>query len=167
MSEPRPHCSVVKPDGTACQAYALPGQQTCVFHDPNRKEAGREARRRGARTRNTPPITVPADAEDLELEHPRDVMRLLADSINRLRKGNLDPRIANAIGYLASGLLKAIDWAVVAEQLDQLKREMDEMKGRNQNDYSHMSEEELDGEIGRLQRQIEIEKGNNDTPPPA
>jgi hypothetical protein len=33
----------------------------------------------------------------------------LADSINRLRRGQLDPRVANAMGYLASILLKALD----------------------------------------------------------
>ncbi len=34
---------------------------------------------------------------------------MLADSINRLRRGQLDPRVANAMGYLASVLLKALD----------------------------------------------------------
>jgi hypothetical protein len=34
---------------------------------------------------------------------------LLADSINRLRRGQLDPRVANSMGYLASVLLKALD----------------------------------------------------------
>jgi hypothetical protein len=29
--------------------------------------------------------------------------------INRLRRGQLDPRVANAMGYLASVLLKALD----------------------------------------------------------
>jgi hypothetical protein len=167
MSEPRPKCSVVKPDGTQCQAYALPGQQSCVFHDPNRQEAGREARRRGARTRNTPPAVVPADAEDLPLETPKEIQRLLADSINRLRKGNLDPRIANAIGYLATGLLKTLEWCGVAEQLEELKREVDRMKGKDQPDYSSMSEAELDAEIVRLESERDaLEAAGYDPAPP-
>jgi hypothetical protein len=37
-----------------------------------------------------------------------DVTNLLAETINGLRSGSIDPRIANTVGYLATGTLKAL-----------------------------------------------------------
>jgi hypothetical protein len=132
MSEQRPRCSQIKPDGTPCQAYARPGRPTCVFHDPAERVAGQEARRRGARTRNTPAAVVPADQPDLVLETPADVIKLFADSINRIRKGTLCPKVGNAIGYLGSGLLKAwqtVEITRLAEQIEELKRQLARAEG--------------------------------------
>jgi hypothetical protein len=52
---------------------------------------------------------LPSDTPDHPLGDTNQVSVLLADSINRLRRGQLDPRVANAMGYLASVLLKALD----------------------------------------------------------
>jgi hypothetical protein len=52
---------------------------------------------------------LPSDTPDHPLGDTNQVSALLADSINRLRRGELDPRVANAMGYLASVLLKALD----------------------------------------------------------
>ena len=45
-------------------------------------------------------------------EHPlktvQDVTDLLAETINHLRAGRLDPRVANTVGYLATAMLKAL-----------------------------------------------------------
>jgi hypothetical protein len=46
---------------------------------------------------------------------------LLADSINRLRRGQLDPRVANAIGYLTSVLLKALESGEIEDRLAHLE----------------------------------------------
>ena len=37
-----------------------------------------------------------------------DVTKLLGDTINDLRSGTIDSRLANTIGYLATGMLKAL-----------------------------------------------------------
>jgi hypothetical protein len=42
---------------------------------------------------------------------------LLGDSINQIRRGELDPRVANAMGYLASVLLKALQQGPIEERL--------------------------------------------------
>ena len=46
---------------------------------------------------------------------------LLADSINRLRRGELDPKVANAVGYLASVLLRALEQGPIEERLAQVE----------------------------------------------
>ena len=46
---------------------------------------------------------------------------LLADSINQVRRGQLDPRIANATGYLAGILLKALEQGHTEQRLSHLE----------------------------------------------
>jgi hypothetical protein len=37
-----------------------------------------------------------------------DVTDLLGETINQVRRGQIDPRAANTLGYLATALLKAL-----------------------------------------------------------
>jgi hypothetical protein len=46
---------------------------------------------------------------------------LLTDSINRLRRGQLDPRIANAMGYLTGVLLCALEPGAVEDRLARIE----------------------------------------------
>jgi hypothetical protein len=45
----------------------------------------------------------------------------LGASINQLRRGQLDPRVGNAIGYLASVLLRALEQGPLEERLAHLE----------------------------------------------
>ena len=51
---------------------------------------------------------VPRGPARAAIEKFRDVTELLAETINHLRAGKLDPRVANAVGYLATALLAAL-----------------------------------------------------------
>jgi hypothetical protein len=53
-----------------------------------------------------------------------DVANLLASSISQVRRGELDPRIANAVGYLSGILLKALEQGVVEERLQKVEAEL-------------------------------------------
>jgi hypothetical protein len=48
---------------------------------------------------------LPADAPDNPLRNTQEISTLLAESINQVRRGQLDPRVANSVGHLASILL--------------------------------------------------------------
>jgi hypothetical protein len=37
------------------------------------------------------------------------VVRLILETINQVRKGAIDPRVANAVGYLANVVIKALE----------------------------------------------------------
>ena len=102
-------CQFRKEDGKRCGANAQPANGLCVFHDPARESEGRRARRAGGITRSRLATVLPPDTPDHPLGNTTDVSTLLSDSINRLRRGQLDPRVANSMGYLASVLLKALD----------------------------------------------------------
>jgi hypothetical protein len=112
-------CQAKKPDGSSCQAAALPGSDFCFFHDPNRADERREANAAGGRQGKMK--TLSADAPDVKVETCQDVVRLISETINQVRKGDLDPRVANAIGYLANVLIKAAEQGDLEKRVEDLE----------------------------------------------
>ena len=93
-------CAATKRDGTGCQAAVLPGSQFCFFHDPAKADARRKAQSAGGRENRM--RTLPADAPDVTVEDGADVVKLLSETINQVRRGEIDPRVANTVGYLSN-----------------------------------------------------------------
>src|ERR1035438_10495870 len=114
-------CHVRKRNGARCGANAQPANGLCVFHDPAKASDGRRARRAGGITRSRAATVLQLDTPDHPLGDTNQVSVLLADSINRLRRGQLDPRVANAMGYLASVLLKALENGRIEDRLAHLE----------------------------------------------
>ena len=114
-------CQFRKKDGSRCGANAQPANGLCVFHDPARANEGRRARQTGGRNRMRPAAVLPTNTPNHPLGNTREVAQLLGDSINQLRRGQLDPRVANAMGYLASVLIRALEQGPVEERLANLE----------------------------------------------
>lgn len=113
-------CELRKRNGERCDADAQTGKSLCVFHDPAKASEGRRARRAGGITRSRLAV-LPAGTPDHPLANTTDVSSLLADSINRLRRGQLDPRVANAMGYLTSVLLRSLEQGPIEERLAKIE----------------------------------------------
>src|ERR1035438_2280877 len=94
-------CQFRKKNGSRCGANAQPANGLCVFHDPARAADVRSARRAGGVNRSRPAAVLPPETPDSPLRNTQEVAMLLGDSINQVRRGQLDPRVANAMGYLA------------------------------------------------------------------
>jgi len=90
-------CELRKKGGERCNADAQTGKSVCVFHDPDKASDGRRARRAGGLTRSRAATVLPCDTPDHPLGNTKEVSAFLADSINQLRRGELDPRVANGI----------------------------------------------------------------------
>jgi hypothetical protein len=114
-------CEFRKKNGERCGADAQTGKSLCVFHDPARASEGRRARRAGGITRSRLATVLPADTPDHSLGNTTDVSAFLSDSINRLRRGQLDPRVANAMGYLTSVLLRSLEQGPIEERLAKIE----------------------------------------------
>jgi hypothetical protein len=114
-------CKFRKKNGEPCGADAQTGKSLCVFHDPTKASEGHRARRAGGIARSRMAMVLPVDTPDQPLGNTTDVSSLLADSINRLRRGQLDPRVANAMGYLTSVLLHSIEQGPVEERLAKIE----------------------------------------------
>jgi hypothetical protein len=114
--------------GTRCKARCQPGKAYCFFHDPERAEARAEARSKGGKARSKPAAVLPGETADTPLESVDDVKALLGQTINQLRKGQLDPKVSNGIGYLAGVLLKAIEGSDLARDVEALKQQLRELE---------------------------------------
>jgi hypothetical protein len=121
-------CEQTRPDGQRCQARAVQGQPWCFFHSPDRQARQEAGRRGGSRPKKK---AIPQLAEPLPLECVRDVAALVAQTINTLRQTPLTAREANAIGYLASVLLRALEASELAQEIGVLKQQMAEVLERN------------------------------------
>jgi hypothetical protein len=122
-------CEFRKKSGEPCGADAQTGNGLCVFHDPTRAAEGRRARRAGGIARSRLGA-LPSDTPDHPLGTTTDVSGFLAISINQLRRGQLDPRVANAMGYLTSVLLKALESGKIEDRLAHLEAVVTGAAGR-------------------------------------
>jgi hypothetical protein len=112
-------CRAVKPDGSRCQVAALPGSDFCFFHDPTKADERRDAQALGGRQNRMK--TLDATAPDIRVEDCQDVVRLISETINQVRKGQIDPRVANAVGYLANVLIRAVEQGEMERRLAELE----------------------------------------------
>jgi hypothetical protein len=112
-------CRYTRPDGRKCQASATAGSALCFFHDPQRAADRLEAQRAGG-LRNKA-VSLSTDTPDCDLKNAGDVIALLGAAINQVRRGQVDPRIANTIGYLSATLLKAQELGNIEQRLSALE----------------------------------------------
>jgi hypothetical protein len=50
---------------------------------------------------------LPRSTPDAKLRSAEDAIKLLGETINQVRRGEIDPRIGNTVGYLSGLLVKA------------------------------------------------------------
>lgn len=116
-------CQHVKANGKRCQAIPRASGCLCIFHDPAMAAKRAEGRRRGGKVRSQPAAVLSADTPDLPLKSVADVAALLGRTINYTLRGEIDPRVANAVGVLTSILLKALQGTDLEEHLAKVEQE--------------------------------------------
>jgi len=112
-------CSATKQDQSKCQAAALPGSEFCFFHDPSKAEKRREAQAQGGRQNRMK--TLDDSARDVKVEDSGDAIALISETINQVRKGQIDPRVANSVGFLTNILIKAVERNKLETRIEQLE----------------------------------------------
>ena len=112
-------CENIKSDGKVCKANATSGSRYCFFHDPAKSEERTAARRAGGQA-NRPAVARMTHVR--ELEKSSHVASFLAETMNFVRRGELDPKVANSVGYLSNILVKALEQSEIADRLETLER---------------------------------------------
>jgi hypothetical protein len=118
-------CQTTCKNGKRCRAPAMVGRTTCCFHSEDQKERGQKARSKGGKNSHPPRILPTTATAEVQLETLQDVSRLLATTINEVRRGLLDVKVGNCVAALATCLAKTLQDAEeseVAVQLEELKR---------------------------------------------
>lgn len=98
----------------------LQNSDYCRSHDPESAEARRQASAKGGRARGAV-VVLPPDATPVKLEKPEHVGLLIAETINQVRVGKIDVKVANTIGFLAGIWLKALELTQVADRIEGLE----------------------------------------------
>lgn len=102
-----------------CRANTIAGSEFCFFHDPAKETAREAARRAGGRVGKT--AVLPPDTPDVPLSSTADAVRFLGQTINQVRRGEVEPKVANAIGYLSATLLRALEQGDIERRLAELE----------------------------------------------
>ena len=108
-NRPRRPCEQVKPDGKPCRTNAATGGRYCFFDDPEMAEERAAASRAGGKERSRKVVVLPPDTPERPIKNAADVVELMSVTINRVVRGELDPKIANSVGFLAGVTLKAFE----------------------------------------------------------
>jgi hypothetical protein len=114
-------CKARKPDGHACQAKARIGSYFCFFHDPELSDARRQAQCRGGR-KNTHIRVIPSHTPDFHFTDSVRIKELLEYAANGLVQGDLDPKSAYVLGYLADCALRAHKLITLEQRIDEVEK---------------------------------------------
>lgn len=123
------HCQFEKRDGSSCNAKPLRNSEFCYFHDPSNESDRISASVRGGK--NGRLRALPADTPDFEVSSASDLAALLGKTISQVRRGEIDPRIANAVGYLSGVLLRAREQGELEERLNVLEIALESPRQEN------------------------------------
>jgi hypothetical protein len=68
-------------------------------------------------------VVLPPDTPNLPLASVADVVTMLGATINQVRRGELDVRVANAVGYLGGVLLKGLQEGELEQRIAALEEQ--------------------------------------------
>lgn len=106
----------------------MQGRDYCYLHDPAVSEdEKRDARSRGGKENQ---ITIISPQPPLKLKSAKDAVVLLEETINGVRSGKLDVKVANCLGFLTDKLLKAYEVAELSDKVEIMERFLEKRKMR-------------------------------------
>lgn len=102
-----------------CGANAMKNSNFCYLHNPDiSNEEKQKAQIKGGLNRS---VRVNQSLPFIKIENSKDITKLLAETINQVRDGSLDCRIANTIGFLAGITLKAFETSNLEERINKIE----------------------------------------------
>lgn len=114
-------CLHIKPDKSQCQSKAMKESNGyCYFHNPDITEEERKlVQMKGGQASS---CVLPCPLPLVELKNTDDVVVLLEDTINRVRSGEMDVKVANCIGILSGQMIKAMELSKIANRVEVIER---------------------------------------------
>lgn len=111
-------CCYIKPDNEQCAANAMIGSKFCFSHNPETKEEKIAAVIKGGKAlKKNHNALLP-----VLLEQPKDTINLLTTTINEVRKGSIELKIANCVGYLSGHLIKAFEITDLEDRVSKIEK---------------------------------------------
>jgi len=126
-------CSALKDDGSSCNSPSQVDGVFCFFHDPNQKQKRKESQSRGGAPKSLKSLHINCNFSSIST--PQEIINILTDTIHHVRTGQLDPRIANCVGYLSGIALKAIEQGKTEERIEALEAAVKNNKSKAEKDF--------------------------------
>jgi len=121
-------CKHIKNNGEQCNANAMSDSNFCYLHNPDiSEEEKRQAQTRGGQARG---LTISQVLPDLPISEPNDAIMLIADTIKRVRAGEIDIKTANCLGFLTDKLLRAFEVAKLNDKVEFIEQAILEKRGK-------------------------------------
>jgi hypothetical protein len=125
-------CSAKKENGKRCGAWAVTGKMRCALHlDPGL--AAKMGAKHGRKTLPTVDPHEPTTGSEKAADLPKtanQVRDVLAETIVGIRGRKVDTRTANALAYVATSLLRAIEVSELEERLQALESRKEHAHGK-------------------------------------
>jgi hypothetical protein len=112
-----------KKNGKRCKGYALTDDDYCFSHSPKKARERAEARRKGGKKALADKKRI-LQRSNIQIENTSDVVRLLNETINQVRTGRIEVKIANSVGYLSGICLKALEQGDLERRLEVLEEKV-------------------------------------------
>lgn len=134
QAAPAKACRFIHPDGRACQATPQADSDYCFFHDPAKAVDRRLAQVKGG-SQNSLKVLPSSDLRRWrsgQTPTAADLLGLLADTVDATLTGKIDPKVANAVGYLAGVMLRAVEAETFNERLQAVEEAVGVMDKQRQ-----------------------------------
>jgi hypothetical protein len=106
-----------------CRNYALTGDDYCFFHSPRKAKERAEAQRKGGKKALGEKKRILTES-NIQIQSTADIITLLNVTINQVRTGEIEVKIANAVGYLSGICLKALEQGDIEKRLEALEEKV-------------------------------------------
>jgi hypothetical protein len=120
-------CVYKKKNGDACGSKAMKQSEYCFFHNPDTDADRKVAQSNGGKGNA---VVVKQPLPPVEIRDVVDVVKLLEDTVNRVRAGEIDVRVGNCIGVLSGHLIKALEVSSVVNRVEIIERAILEKRTR-------------------------------------
>ncbi len=117
-------CTFTKSNGETCKANAMKNSSYCWYHSP--EVSHYEKKYISSIGGKNKLKLIPLGLPEIIVNDSRDVPPLLVDTIQHLRKAEIDIRLGTAIGYLSNVLLKAYEVADLEVRIVKMEKYMEE-----------------------------------------
>ena len=114
-------CAHVHPSGKPCGGFAVAGSAACFAHAPEQAAKRDEARRRGGRAGRGATLAE----SNVAIRSLSDIVGLVEATINDVRAGRVDVRIANSVAVLSNVAIRAIERSDLEQRLTALEAVLD------------------------------------------
>lgn len=108
-----------------CNAWAT-GDGYCFAHSPNLADKRAVARQAGGLVGKSPADRIKVDLKPMKLDSLDDIKHLLAETINLVRTGEIDIKVAHCIGNLSHYLRKTIEVSDLEQRLQTIEYKIDQ-----------------------------------------